>query len=329
MKTSFALFPHLATKRLIQFILAGYLLLSPAILAQQSDEQSAPESQTTKIETEKTEAENSAETSADKGATEPGKISISPPKDQELQTKQDLEHYLINENFQPMLAGANDFLTLVRTNTSANERGVVILLPDWHHRATDPKALNFLAKTLPNQGWTTITLQPKNSPKGYPSTHEKQAIQAEENKAALTDYQQALTPIINALMEKAQDYPGIILMISQGKNAAQLQHHLANDTLTKTQRPNAVIYLSAFMPTTTEDIIFAQQVADSGLPTLDLLLSRDHPLVQRSATQRKQLATKAMKVIYRQRQFNNLTPGYYPEQDLLKQMNGWLRAIGW
>ena len=257
------------------------------------------------------------------------KPTITAPVNKIVQNQQDLKHFLGKQNIQPMLAGANDFLTLVTPNTSANEKGVVILLPDWHHTSTDPKALNHLRKSLPNQGWTTISLEPMPRPKNYPSRAEKAIAQQEENKASLTTYQQELSKILTVVMEKAQAYPGIIMMISQGNNGAQLQQYLTDKQSQKEPIPNALILLSAFMPTELENNLFAKQIAESSIATLDLLLSRDHPKVLYSAEQRKLLAKKEMKAIYRQKQLPNLLTGYYPEQDLLKQINGWLRAIGW
>ncbi|WP_440876194.1 DUF3530 family protein [Thalassotalea sp. PLHSN55] len=320
--------------KIIVCALLSFLFVITSVSAQQASEDATLQQSTEQksAEQQSTEPKSTEQASAatnDEQATSQSTDNISAPIDSGLQTSQDVKYYLAQENLQPMLAQAQEFLTLVRENTSPNEKGVVIILPEWQQAVAEPKALSFLGKTLPEQGWTTITIQPLNKPTNYPSKQEKLALAREENQKSLADYQQALAPIIKAVMEKAQDYPGIILMISQGQNAAQLQHYLADNTLTKPDLPNALILLSAFMASEAENALFNQQVANSGVATLDLILLRDHPLVVNNAKQRKLLAKKEMKVIYRQHQFRNLTPGYYPEQALIKQINGWLRSIGW
>ncbi len=292
----------------------------------QEGEKNAAETPATKSQEK---PENTANDSSKSRNIPRSSMVINAPVDANQQNQQDLKHYLANENIEAMLAGPNDFLTIVTPNTSKNEKGVAILLADWQHTATDPKALNFLRKTLPEQGWTTIAIQPKNKPANFPSSSENKTQFDEENKTALMQYQQELAALMKVVMEKAQDYPGIILMISQGNNAAQLQTYLVDEKRAKGEIPNAFISLSAYMPTPLENQQLAQQMSGSGIATLDLFLQRDHPLAHSNAKLRKDLATKEMKVIYRQKQLANRYAGYYPEQDLLKQINGWLRSIGW
>ncbi len=253
-------------------------------------------------------------------------IKITAPANENSQSQQDLKHFLPATVIKPMMAGPDDFLTLVSPSLSNNDRGIAILLPDWQQTATSPKAINFLRKKLPLDGWTTITLQPKSRPLGYPSTIEKEALALEENNKLLVEYQTSLIDVFKSVMAMAEDYPGIIMVISQGNNAAQLQALYHDDKL---EKPNVFIMLSAYMPTKNDNIIFAQQLSQTELATLDLILIKDHPLVITNAIYRKQLADKEMKVTYRQRQLSNLRSGYYPNQDLLRQINGWLRSIGW
>ncbi len=247
------------------------------------------------------------------------------------QQKQDLTHYIAKEKISPILAGPNDYLTIINKYTSASNKGVAILLPDWQQGATNPKAINYLSKALPNHGWTTIAIQPDNKPDNYPSRATVLSEQKEENKKTIEDYQIKLSAMMSALMKKAQEYPGIVIVIAQGNNAALLVDLYDKE---KNKPANALLMLSSFRKSniglnSSVNEVFATQVATSEYPTLDLYLKNDHPLTINNAKLRHSLAQQEMKVYYRQRQLNNTVSGYYPEQELLTQINSWLNAIGW
>lgn len=251
------------------------------------------------------------------------------------QHKEDLSHYLPTEQIKPLLAGPDDYITLITENTSVNTRGVAILLPDWQQSATNPKAINFLRKKLPLQGWTTITIQPASMPENYPSNAIKVSEQQLENNKIIDDYKIKFNTMINAVIDKSKSYPGIVIVIAQGNHGALLvdffdpQSSNPNDN-----KPNAVILLSSYLLTNhglidEANTAFAKKIASSKYPVLDLYLTYDHPIVLDKAKQRLALSKKEMKVYYRQRQLNSIATGYYPEQELLTQLNSWLKAIGW
>jgi hypothetical protein len=223
-----------------------------------------------------------------------------------------------------MLAGADDFITLIHENTASNQKGVMILLPDWQMSATSSSALNYLRETLPNQGWTTITIQPPSKPDGYPSRALKFIQKNEENKKLLDQYQDKLVLIMNAVMDKAKDYPGIFVVVSKGSHAALLGDLYSKGKL---EAPSAMVMLSNYMLTDAQ--AFAEILAQSDVPVLDLYLSRDQQLVESNAVLRKAQAKKEMKVYYRQARLHNNQVGYYPERSLLIAINGWLKSIGW
>ena len=55
------------------------------------------------------------------------RAEIFAPVDAISQKEQDLNHYLMKDNIVQMLAGADDFITLVHENTARNQKGVMIL----------------------------------------------------------------------------------------------------------------------------------------------------------------------------------------------------------
>ena len=258
-------------------------------------------------------------------------LSIKKPIELTKQHKEDLKHYLADEQVKPLLAGPDDYLTLVKRYTSANSKGVVILLPEWQQGATNPKAINYLRNALPAKGWSTIAIQPSNKPENYPSTAITVEEQKKANQLVLKAYKSKLNSMLNAVMNTARKYPGIVLVIAQGNNAALLVDIYSQDD---SQQPNALIMLSSYRQSNHALINsinekFAHQVASSELPILDLYLKHDNPLVLSKAAQRKAFSKQEMKVYYRQRQLNNSVTGYYPEEELLSQVNSWLKAIGW
>ncbi len=253
-------------------------------------------------------------------------IEIIAPIVKFSQQKEDLTHYLAEKIIKPVLAGPDGHTTLVETSTTQNNKGVVILLPEWQQNATNPKAINFLRKSLPAKGWTTITVQPPNMPDNYPSHAFELSEQVEENNKILTSYKEKLQTLMTAVIEQAKNYPGIFLVVAQGSHAAVLIdiYEEQPDIM-----PTAFVMLSSYMLTDAANERFAQNIALSELPVLDLFLYKDHPRVKSSAQLRKKYTNRELKTSFRQKQLSNFNTGYYPKETLLREINGWLKTIGW
>jgi hypothetical protein len=214
----------------------------------------------------------------------------------------------------------------VETSTTQNNKGVAILLPEWQQNAINPKAINFLRKGLPDKGWTTISVQAPNMPDNYPSHALKLSERTEENNKILAPYKKKLQTLMTAVMEQAKNYPGIFLVIAQGSHAAILiDIYEENGDI----KPTALVMLSSYMFTDAANEHFAQNVALSELPVLDLFLKKDHPRAKSSAQLRQKYSNKEMKTSFRQKQLYNFNTGYYPKETLLREINGWLKSIGW
>lgn len=261
-------------------------------------------------------------------------ITVPAPVPLNQQYKADLTHYLPENQVKPMLVGSEEFITLITESRSANNKGVAILIPDWQQGATNPKAINFLRNRLPQQGWTTISVQPESMPANYPSTALEIAEQTTANQASLTNYKSLFSAMVNAVMNKASEYSGIVIIVAQGNNGAMLINSLGQNGNKNSVAPNAIILLSSYVFTgekllTAENTAFAKALANSEIPVLDLYLQHDNAIVTNSAPQRLTYAKQAMKVYYRQQQLNNSATGFYPQQALLDQINRWLTVIGW
>jgi len=298
------------------------------VLAQQN-EQAPSEQEVTETKT-KSQPESASDTKPKAKAPQ-----FQLPTSLILQHKNDLKHYLAADKIKPLLAGPDDYITLVTENSSVNNKGTMILLPDWQQGATSPKAINFLRKKLPQQGWTTITVQPASKPESYPSKAIKVDAQKKENQTIIDEYKMKFASMINAVISKANEYPGIVVIIAQGNHGAILVDLFDEKSSNQgIPLPNAVILLSSYLLTNNELINeantdFAKKIAYSEYPLLDLYLRYDHPIVSEKTEQRLALSKQEMKVYYRQRQLNNNEMGYYPEQELITQINSWLKSIGW
>lgn len=253
-------------------------------------------------------------------------ITMSAPIALIDQQQDDLEHYLSSKYINPILVGSDDYITIEQTSSTSNNKGVVIILPDWQQSIINPKAINYLRKQLPKNGWATITVQPPSKPENYPSQALTFSERLEENKKTLQQCSENLSALITPVMDRAKNYPGTFIVIAQGSHAAVLTSMYQQDN---SIMPNALVILSGFMPTENADEQFAKDVAISTLPVLDLYLKRDHPLVAQSIKRRKQQTNKEMKTVYRQKELSNMITSYYPQEVLLKEINGWLKTIGW
>ena len=254
------------------------------------------------------------------------KPTIRFPISSEKQFKNDIKHYLNADQVKPVLLGSDDFITLISEETTGNPKGVAILLSDWQQAATSPKAINFLRQKLPDLGWTTITIQSMPKPEHYPSVKIKKLAQNEENKKSLKEYQNKLAKIMTKVMKKAANYPGLFLVVAEGSNAAMLVNLYQQ---TQIKQPDVLVLLSAHLLTEEDNKSYAKALASIEVPVLDLYLKHDNSTVLALASLSRSQSKKQLKVYYRQRQLSNLITGYYPRQELLKAINGWLKHIGW
>ena len=250
---------------------------------------------------------------------------IKPPVDIQQQFNQDLEHYLTGKT-ESLLVGTDKFISITQTSNTANNKGVVILIPDWQQSATSPHSLTYLAEHFPDHGWASIIVQPPKKPENYPSVALKTEDRLKENETALKDYVITLTQLAKKLAEKAMEMPGIFIVISEGNHASLFLDIYEQFT---SDQPSAFVMLSSYRETENEQIAFAKNLASSSMPVLDLLLTKDHLKVTNSAKLRQKYANNELKVIYRQKQLHNFSTGIYPKATLLKEIQGWLKSIGW
>lgn len=314
--------PQLLFITLIALCLFFNSSTSLAFIAEQ-DTQSATE--VSKSSKAKDNTDTPAQTKPAEG-THQHKVIINAPIDAFEQQQKDIEHYLPKETITPLLVGSDKYLIATNENTTAVNKGVMVLIPDWQQSIATPNALNQLRQNMPEYGWTTITLHPPHKPNDYPSQALVESERITENAESLDNYGKTFADILLVVLEKAKNYPGGIIVVAEGSHAAFIldiyQKKLVNE-------PSAFVMLSAYMPTPTASNKIAQQLAMTDYPVLDLYLQRDNRLVLANAKLRKDFANREMKVYYRQKQLNNRATGYYPNNTLAREIISWLSSVGW
>lgn len=135
----------------------------------------------------------------------------------------------------------------------------------------------------------------------------------------------AISQRVSAAIQAAQSEPGFYLMICQGKSCVWLTDAINNGELPK---PDALVMLSAHFPELERNRAFAENMAQTDFPTLDLYLSRDNRWVNNAIDWRRKMAKRHFKTEYRQRQINSIVS--YAEQGprVLKELLGFIRAVG-
>jgi hypothetical protein len=252
------------------------------------------------------------------------------PVNQLEQYHQDIKHYHATAEIHSLLVGTEKYITLIKKQTATLNKGVMILLPDWQQGANNPKSINYLRNELPALGWNTIAIQPDSLPNDYPSKALTLDEQTKDNERIINIYKNKLSALLNAVMNVAKQFPGAVVVVAQGNNAAMLVELYDKES---TEQPDAFVMLSSFKknsPHLSDEINeqFAHHIAQSDLPILDLYLRYDNAIVLAKAKQRKLLAEQAKKTDFRQRQINNTATGYYPNKELVTQITGWLKVIG-
>ncbi|GHE92166.1 DUF3530 family protein [Thalassotalea profundi] len=318
-------------KYLLSFLALFFLCFS--LSAKQENETSPiPQEQTSTEEVPKGQQDEITQATESTAPQEQVIPAINNPKNIQApinflqQQQEDIKHYLEPDIVKPMLVGMKEEITLLEVNKTGLAKGVMILLPDWQQNATGSSALNFLRQQLPKRGWTTITIQPPAKPADYPSTALNREKRIENNQKTLIEYGEDLGLLLEQINEKAKEYPGVIVVISEGSNAALLTNIYQKQIAPS---PAALILLSSFLPTIEDNKTVAASITQLPIPILDLTLFRDNNHVKTAAQLRSDAVKQEMKAFYRQKQLHNVMPSYYPNKLLLKEINGWLASIGW
>ncbi|MDN3378307.1 MULTISPECIES: DUF3530 family protein [unclassified Pseudoalteromonas] len=73
-------------------------------------------------------------------------------------TSSDISRLMPQGEIKPLQVGEQEFISLYREYMSAEQRGVVLIIPDWQHLPTNNDGINFLRTHLNDFGYTTIAM---------------------------------------------------------------------------------------------------------------------------------------------------------------------------
>lgn len=209
------------------------------------------------------------------------------------------------------LAADNPFQALQRENMTSYTKGTAILVPDSPEHAASPRHIDYLRQVLNDSGWYTLSIMV--------------SAQALEADADIQSVSENLQQRMQSAMQQAEQQAGVTIVIAQGRSAALLSSLYAELQLTE---PAAFILLGAYLPdlhlNTELDLAIAKQAA----PTLDIAHFYDNQYVNHQLEQRKKLAQKHLKAVYRQRQIMGSAYDSHTQQWVAREINGWLYSIG-
>ncbi|BDF93316.1 MULTISPECIES: DUF3530 family protein [Pseudoalteromonas] len=266
----------------------------------------------------------------------------------------DLSRLMPQDELKPLLAGDTEFLSLYRQHMSAQQRGVVLIIPDWQHLPTDNDGINFLrtqlndlgyatlAMTVPDIDWQAVPTEAENpqskpansnqtesdnnddSPTTPPAKPVHVEAIAQISNAIIDNYKLNLIARFNALYQSALNEDGKIVVIAQGASAAVLLEHYAQYPSTNI---DAFISLSSYLPNSQRNQQLNATISTISPPLLDIYYSVDNPDLLLSVADRKRWVKRHSKYDYRQRELFGLRSEPQQHERLTKEVDGFLRRL--
>lgn len=258
--------------------------------------------------------------------------------DKQLLSTLDLERELFSDQYIKLTVADQDLVVVLNENTNAIARGVAVLLTESNTTLTSNQGLAPLVAYLTELGWVTMLVpSPATDFLSLPETE----VNTQENplppssvkmsvkhitQQALDEHLEKLTLTMQAISDKAKEYPGFVLVIAQGTSAASLTHLYAEETLPS---PDAMVVIAPFWPDRTYNNLLATNLANTSIPILDLHSDKDNAWSLSSVALRKVATIKSLKLHYRQREIIGVNNMEQAAPYVSKEIYGWLSHMGW
>jgi hypothetical protein len=265
-------------------------------------------------------------------------LPVSAAIEKELLKTLDLERALFSDQYLKLSAAGQDLVVILHENTNAIARGVAILVTESNTTLTSNQGLAPLAKQLNEFGWVTMLIP--SPPTDFltprevvidstdsqlsPSLVKTPVLQITEQ--TLVQHLQSLSLIMQAVTEKAKEYPGFILVIAHGTSAASLIQLYAEQ---KIKSPDAMVVLEPYWPDRTQNNRIASFLANTSMPVLDIYCSCDNAWSFTNVDLRKVATIKGLKLQYRQRELIGVLNIEQAASYINKEIYGWLSHMGW
>ncbi|MDF3124789.1 DUF3530 family protein [Rheinheimera sp. 1928-s] len=240
-------------------------------------------------------------------------IQVAAAASMEEWHKADLTWQLPADEITELLAGDTSFLALKRAAFTAKVKGTMLFIPDWSQHASSPKNLNLLRKEFNDYGWDTLAIAVPDSP-------------LQDDEQALQNYKDQLQQRIEVAMQSAMAENSTVIIVAQGSSAALISQLYADKKL---QEPQSLILLEAYLPAAEQQRSLPLAIAKQQVPTLDLIQQQGNQQVAAQWLLRKQLARQQQKLLYRQREISGLSAQAETQQQVFKEIYGWLSYQGY
>jgi hypothetical protein len=287
--------------------------------------------------------------------------SLAAP-DNQLLRQLDIQRGLFADTYQSFNIDDQQIIYVLQENTTAITRGVAVMIADSGIPIVGQEGFATLANEMNKIGWVTIlipapdvgfipTIDPQGELEedGEPTTEEEVAITSADtleaspsaplldldiSKSAVTTiddqafvkHEQQLVSLLQAVIEKAQEYPGFFLVISKGTSAAWLSKMYTEKTL---DSPDAFVVISPYWPDRKHNKRLPEWIANTPMPVLDLYSSGDNGWARKTVTRRQIAAVKALKLQYRQRELLGFNMHQQHSAYIGKEIYGWISHMGW
>lgn len=246
------------------------------------------------------------------------------------------------DSYETLQVGDEEVVIVINESHTPITRGVAVLISESGRGAFNQHGLSQLSEFMNNIGWVSIAMPAPEV--GFIPNVESQPVQASMETqteaippvpksgitpittASFTLHEQQLKLQIQAVINRAEQYPGFILIISQGTTAAWLTKIYAEKQVPV---PDAMIAVGPNWPQREYNMQLPVWVAQTEMPYLDIYTQWDSQWALMTVNERRIQATKELKLIYRQRELNGQKMDSQQYQFLAKEIYGWLTYMGW
>ncbi len=267
-------------------------------------------------------------------------IALSPLTWSQVETlSEDLARRFQPEELEQVLVGELTLSVIPQESAVPLSRGVAILLVDAGYQGLRLSAAQQLANQLNQWGWHTL-IAPSLldvSLVAEQSAENAMVHPRSSSQQAWYDYDRTKTELsllVTALYNHASSHKGFKLLVSQGMTAAHLIELASQEQIPS---PDSMVVISPFWPDRRKNLAIGESLAQTDFPVLDINLIHNNLWETKTYRQRKQAATTALKLHYRQRSIHADNFSSYAYLDavspqitkLSKEIYGWTHYLGW
>ena len=273
----------------------------------------------------------------------------------------DIQRGLFTDTYQSLDIDGQPIIYVLQENTTAITRGVAVMIADSSIPILGQEGFISLANEMNKIGWVTILIpapdigfipiiipeaelkdvqkttaeiETKNFANTQVTSLSATLLDLDINQSAVTTiddsafikHEQQLVSLLQAVIEKSQEYPGYFLVISKGTSAAWLSKIYAEKTL---DAPDAFVMVSPYWPDRKHNQRLPEWTANTPMPVLDLHSSWDNGWARKTVSRRQIAAVKALKLQYRQRKLLGFTMHQQHSAYIGKEIYGWISHMGW